>query len=151
MPVGSYTAQHGSNVTHFPKVATDEGELSPHDYYEVSLPLVGLALGDGHIFYRLKDASRFLGAFLSLNDTGSSSGSTDVMLHNATDSADLLSAALSVAYDAATPYDEDESPVSAEQELEADELVRVDVDAVPGGGTPQGVLVLRFQALNPTS
>jgi len=99
MPVGSYTAQHGSNVTHFPKVATDEGELSPHDYYEVSLPLVGLALGDGHIFYRLKDASRFLGAFLSLNDTGSSSGSTDVMLHNATDSADLLSAALSVAYD----------------------------------------------------
>lgn len=135
----------GSDITHFTRVTTDEGELRP-SHFTVSLFIkVPAAPGDGLIHYRLDRDAQFLGAFFSMSDTGGTSGSTDLMVHNATAAVDLFSSNLSVAYDATNPYAEDEAPVAAHQNLSENDLLRVDVDAVPGSGNAEGVLIFRFQ------
>ncbi len=135
----------GSDITHFSRVTTDEGELRP-SHFTVSLSInVPVSAGDGLIHYRLDRDAQFLGAFFSMSDTGGTSGSTDLQVHNATATVDLFTSPLSVAYDATNPYVEDESPVGAHQNLNENDLIRVDVDAVPGSGNAKGVLILRFQ------
>jgi len=135
----------GSDITHFNRVTTDEGELRP-SHFTVSLPInVPASAGDGLIHYRLNRDAQFLGAFFSMSDTGGTSGSTTLMVHNATAAVDLLLGPLSVAYDAANPYAEDEAPAAAHQNLSENDLLRVDVDAVPGSGNAKGILILHFQ------
>jgi len=135
----------GSNVTRFTRLATVEGEIKPN-LFTVALPFaVPASPVDGVLYYRLDRAATFLGAFFSMSNTGGVSGGTNIMIHNATASADLLSAPLSVAFDATDPYNENESPVAAQQSLADNTLLRLDVDAVPGAvGSAAGVVILRF-------
>lgn len=130
-----------SNVTTLKGAAQSEDLPIIH---EVSLPLTGLSVADGHIYYRMFGKAKLVGVFYCLTNLGTTSGATTIMVHNGTAAADMLTGALSIAYDATTPHLDSEAIVAAQANVANNDLLQIDVDAVPGGGTPEGYVVLRF-------
>ena len=98
--------------------------------------------GDGKIAWTAPCDCTLIACSCALETLGGSSGATTVMLRNETDNLDMLSAVMSIAYDAdpkvatGTP-----STTAANVHLDLGDVVEVDMDAECGGAAEVGLVV----------
>lgn len=99
-------------------------------------------VADGQAAWTAPCKCKLLHVSAGLETLGGSSGTTDIMVRNDTDTLDMLSAVMTIAYNADPVVCEGSMHgTAANTELDDGDVVEIDIDAICGGGAETGLFV----------